>query len=79
MRSKISKIYVVGSSGSGKTTLAKYLSDKLEIEHFDLDLIRLPLTGIKRSFEERQPLVKEIADKNSWIAEGVYVFWTNNY
>ncbi len=76
MQTKINKIYIVGSAGSGKTTLAKYLSDTLAIEHVDLDLIRLPLTGIKRTFEERKPFVQEIANKKDWIAEGVYVAWT---
>lgn len=76
MSPKVKKIYIVGSAGSGKSTLALKLSKKLGIEHFDLDLIRLPLTGIKRTFAERKPLVAEIAKKNSWIAEGVYVAWT---
>jgi adenylate kinase family enzyme len=76
MNKIVNKLYIVGSAGSGKSTLALKLSKKLRIEHYDLDLIRLPLTGIKRTFEERAPLVNEIAKKKKWIAEGVYVAWT---
>nr|MBA4405621.1 hypothetical protein [Nanoarchaeum sp.] len=75
---KIDKVYVLGAPGSGKTFLAKKLSKILGIEHFDLDDIFWEKKySVKRSDEEREKLLQKITKKKQWIAEGVYVSWTN--
>lgn len=69
------KIFIVGSPGSGKTTLARKLSHLLDIPHYDLDDIRHPHEGVKRTDKQAIPLVNELISKRTWIIEGVYISW----
>jgi adenylate kinase family enzyme len=69
------RIYIIGTSGSGKTTLAKQLADILGHPHIDLDPVRYPQGRGRLSHEESIAAAKEIADQQSWIAEGIYLYW----
>lgn len=69
------RIYIVGPSGSGKTTLGKFLCQKLNIPHVDLDQIAYPKQKIK-PVEERLRLIAEVAQRPAWVTEGIYVDWT---
>lgn len=73
MRS-LKRFYIIGTSGSGKTTLAKLLSKKLNSLHVDLDLIRYP-EGSKLEGKALDKVVQKIADRDTWVAEGVYLHW----
>ena len=73
------KIYIIGGSGSGKTYLANKLSKEHKIEHYDLDDLQwdnnAEFYGVKRKADERQAMLQEILNKESWIIEGVYYKW----
>lgn len=76
MATQPKRIYIVGSSGSGKTTLAKSLAEQLKYPHIDLDDVRYPADGQKRTLEERDQIIQDLVRQPNWIAEGVYVSWT---
>lgn len=67
------KIYIIGSVASGKTTLATLLSNKLNIESYELDKIIYDDDNgnIKRSEKEVKALFQKIINKNAWIIEDV--------
>lgn len=69
------KIRIIGCSGSGKTYLSKYLSNRYNIPHFDLDDIvwdNSDFYGIKNDKETRMLLLNNILENKSWIIEGIY-------
>jgi adenylate kinase family enzyme len=65
------KILVTGNAGSGKSTLGKKLSQKLDLPLYGLDRVVWKENWIPTPREERQRLIKEITDKESWLIEGV--------
>lgn len=67
------KIYIIGPPASGKTTLAKKLSEKYNIEYFELDLLIFDDENDhkRRSDEEILNKFNEILDKKNWIIEDV--------
>lgn len=71
------KIYIVGSAGSGKTTLAGLLCQRLGFMHYDLDDIAYPNQKVQL-MEKRLKAITELAEKNQWVAEGVYVSWVGD-
>lgn len=75
MENNPKRIYIVGPSGGGKTTLGRLLSEKLNIPHISLDEIAYPAQK-ERPLGERLALISDLARKNSWITEGIYVDWT---
>ncbi len=71
------KIYVLGGVCSGKTWLTELISKKLKIPHYNLDdLYFTKKYDEKRSSVKRAQLIKKIAAKKNWVAEGVYSSWT---
>ena len=72
------RIHVVGGPGAGKSTLARRLASKLDIEPLKLDDIAFdPQTGAARPLPSRIRDIQTIAAKPAWIAEGVYLGWTD--
>jgi adenylate kinase family enzyme len=70
------KIFILGTVGSGKSTLANQLSEKLRINHYDLDDVFWENKfNKKRSEQEREKEFNKIINKDSWIIEGVYTAW----
>ena len=73
------KIHIIGCSGTGKTYLARKLSEKYNIQHFDLDDIQWDNSadgyGLKMPVNKREELLKQILSQESWIIEGVYYAW----
>ena len=73
------KIHIIGCSGSGKTYFAKMLSNKYNIPHYELDDIFWDHNSnkydTKMPIEKRNDLLNDILSKDSWIIEGVYVFF----
>jgi len=66
------KIYILGGSGSGKTTLAQEIASRLQIPLYSLD------TFVDKP--THQALVEgaiEIARQPGWVAEGIYLLWTD--
>ena len=78
-RSSDLKIHIIGCSGTGKTYLARKLSEKYNIQHFDLDDIQWDNSadgyGLKMPVNIREELLKRILSQESWIIEGVYYAW----
>ena len=73
------KIHIIGCSGTGKTYLARKLSEKYNIQHYDLDDIQWDNSadgyGLKMPVNKREELLKQILIQESWIIEGVYYAW----
>ena len=73
------KIHIVGCSGTGKTYLAGALSNRYNIQHFELDDIQWDNSsegyGQKMPIDKRDKMLKQILNKESWIIEGVYYAW----
>ena len=66
------RIMVIGCCGSGKSTLSKKLHQllKLPLIHLDRHYWKPGWTETPRS--EWEPIVKELAAKDSWIIDGNY-------
>ena len=73
------KIHIIGCSGTGKTYFASKLSERYNIQHYDLDDIQWDNSadgyGLKMSVNKREELLKQILNQESWIIEGVYYAW----
>ena len=67
------KIYIIGPVGSGKTTFATKLSEKYNIEYYELDKVAWDDDNgnIKRTDEEALKIFNNIINKDSWIIEDV--------
>lgn len=76
------KIFVIGGAGSGKSTLANLLAPRLNVPVINLDDLFWENSkenyGIRRSEEERNHLLQNILNKDSWIIEGAFVEWPMN-
>ena len=70
---------VRGTSGCGKTTLARAISERLGIEHTELDAHHhLPNWG-ERPTEELKQIVEGIVARESWIIDGNYKVVTSEH
>lgn len=71
------KIYIIGPAGSGKSTLGKILSNRYNIEYYELDKVVFDdevFVGIehrRRTDEEVKTLFDDILNKESWIIEDI--------
>lgn len=65
------KILIIGAVGSGKTTYAKYLSQKLNINYYEIDcIVHNDEHNIKRKYQEQLQIINNINKQNDWIIEG---------
>jgi adenylate kinase family enzyme len=65
------RILIIGNSGSGKSWLAERLGDACSVAPTDLDTIRWIGPGY-RLRREAIAIVRQIAQAEQWIIEGVY-------
>lgn len=67
------KIYIMGSTGAGKTYLSKKLSNKYNIESFELDKIVYDQNNLMthRSNKDIEKDFNKIINKKSWIIEDI--------
>ena len=67
------KIYIMGSTGAGKTYLSKKLSNKYNIEAFELDKIVYDQNNLMthRSDKDIEKDFNKIINKKSWIIEDI--------
>ena len=74
------KVRIIGPSGAGKSWLARRLSQKLDIQLYDLDSIfwdnSVSSFNVKRGVEERDAMLRDVLKKDAWIIEGVQYSWT---
>ena len=69
------KIFIMGGPGSGKTTLARELSQLIDVQYIELDLVAFPAQGPGiplKSENELATEVESILATDSWIVEGMY-------
>ena len=67
------RILIIGSSGSGKSTLAKQLSDKLGVEHVELDSFFFKEKWVERDFEDfKKRVIQQINKSQEWVIDGNY-------
>ncbi len=64
------KIHILGGAGSGKSTLARRLATKLQVPHYDLDVL-----GRKNGTDAVAHIADQmrIAYEPGWVVEGIYV------
>ncbi|MFN7038779.1 MAG: adenylate kinase [Alphaproteobacteria bacterium] len=66
----MNRIFIIGTSCSGKTSLAKILSQKLNIETYDLDEYIWLKNWQLQNREEYEKIVKTILNEPQWIISG---------
>lgn len=66
------RIIVRGTSGCGKTTMARAISERLGIEHTELDAHHHLPNWQERPREELQQIVDEVVARECWIIDGNY-------
>lgn len=72
------RVLIVGGAGSGKSTLGQRIGAALAAPVFDLHEVAYENgAGRKRSPQERLEGVARIAAGPSWVAEGIYIGWTD--
>src|ERR1700722_18265149 len=73
------RIHIIGGPGSGKSMLARRLAAEQGLPHIELDSIFWNDAAggydVRRDPEERDLLLKQVVDGDSWIIEGVYYAW----
>ncbi|MDA0597265.1 MAG: AAA family ATPase [Chloroflexi bacterium] len=74
---EIRRIYITGGPGSGKSTLATKISETTGFPVFEIDWLLWtdPETGERVSKEERKQVTSDIAEKPTWIVDGINVGW----
>ena len=76
-RSSVKRIFIIGGPGSGKTTLARKLAAITDAPIHELDLVGYENgAGAKRALPDKLRDVETIAESEKWIAEGVFLWWT---
>ncbi len=74
----LSRIYIVGGPGSGKSTLARQLAGCLSLPVYSLDKIAFEGPDFApRPLAARTADVRRILREPAWIAEGMFLGWTN--
>ena len=74
------KIFIIGPPGCGKTYLSRIISEKLQIEKFNLDDIYWKKNSNyteKETLEVRDRNFLEIIKRDQWIIEGSYYKWVS--
>ena len=66
------RVMIIGCCGSGKSTLSRNLKDKLGLPMFHLDQYYWKENWTETPKEEWTEIVKELAEKESWIIDGNY-------
>jgi adenylate kinase family enzyme len=75
----VMRIHIMGPAGSGKTTLARQLASSLNIPFYEMDYIAWEegYPGIERPLETRLRDIEQIAAQPAWVAEGIFLTWTD--
>jgi adenylate kinase family enzyme len=72
------RIHIIGGPGTGKSTLARRLGAALDLPVHDLDRVAYEGPDFReRPLERRAAEAQEIADSDRWVAEGIFVGWTD--
>ena len=71
------RIHIVGGAGAGKTTLANAYAQKLGVSYSEIDQLFWSDVDnrTKRPQMERDTLLQQITNTESWVVEGVFYKW----
>jgi hypothetical protein len=71
------RVCLVGGTGVGKTTLARRLAAEYGLpEPVALDSLRFDAAGQRAPRENLTRAMVELARRESWLAEGIYITWS---
>lgn len=74
----LNRIYIVGGPATGKSTLACRLGAHLDMPVYQLDTVAYEGPEfVERSLEYRTARAGEIAAQPRWVAEGIFIGWTD--
>lgn len=74
----MARILIVGGPGSGKTTLGRRVAPMIGVPLIELDQIGYEGgAGPKRPLDDKVTEIAEIAARQQWVAEGIYLGWTD--
>lgn len=66
------RVVVIGVAGAGKSTVARKLSERLGIQHIELDSIFWQANWTKLDEEEFEARVRKATHSGDWIVDGNY-------
>src|SRR5262245_14833576 len=76
--SSVRRIHVIGGPGSGKSTFSNRVADALRLPVYSLDSIAYEGAEFSdRNLEDCSADVREIAARDTWICEGIFVGWVD--
>ena len=78
VRRRVTRVFIVGGPGSGKTELARRVGVALGVEPVELDAVAHTTgTSKTRDLASRLGDASRISEGNTWVAEGIYIAWTD--
>jgi len=72
MKSKMTRVVVIGTSCVGKTTFARSLARVLSLPHVELDALYWQPHWVPRPSEEFRKLVAQELSQGCWVTDGNY-------
>lgn len=78
------KVHIFGASGSGTSTLGRYLSEKLQVRHFDSDdyywkKTNPPFTEKNPIPERHRLMLSDMDSLDRWILSGAMDSWSDPF
>jgi adenylate kinase family enzyme len=71
------RVYVVGGPSCGKTSLARSIASRIGAPAYSLDDVAYDReTGRRTTLVVRLDGARTIAEEPAWVAEGIYLYWT---
>jgi hypothetical protein len=73
------RVHIVGGPSCGKTALARLVASRIGAPAYSLDDIAYSReTGYRTTLVERLDGARHIAALPAWVAEGIYLYWTED-
>lgn len=74
------RVFIIGGAGTGRTALARQVAARLGAPAYDLVEVGYEGgAGRRRSLDERLGDVHRIAVRPAWVAEGGFLWWTDEF
>jgi adenylate kinase family enzyme len=72
MKSRMTRVVVIGTSCVGKTTFARYLARALNYPHIELDALHWQPNWVERPSDEFRALTAQALAQDCWVTDGNY-------